>query len=117
MSLSQARCKDLWEYDALTGLFWSKRYTGKCVGSTTDAGYVVIEADGKQYLAHRLAWLYSYGTLPVGIKGVCPTGKGTYRAYVNRHKKMYQAYFSTVEAAQEWVINKRAELHGAFTRN
>lgn len=154
MSLSQERCKELWTYDELTGIFWSKRYVGVKAGSITRTGYVVIEADGKQYLAHRLAWLYSHGALPakldhkdgdrsnnrlsnlrpattsennwnmavhqrntLGIKGVCCTGKGTYRAYVNKHKKMYQAYFKTVEEAQEWVLNKRAELHGAFTRN
>lgn len=152
--ITQERCRELWLYDPETGIFWSLRYPGVMVGTTTRAGYRVIEADGKQYLAHRLAWLYSHGTLParldhkdgcrynnrlsnlrvasvsendwnmkahsdntLGVKGVCLTGRGTYRAYVNKHRKMYQAYFKTVEEAQQWVVNKRAELHGTFTRN
>ena len=154
MSLTQLRCKELWNYDEHTGIFWSRRYKGVKVGSVTKAGYTVIEVGGRQYLAHRLTWLYCHGTLPEtldhidgcrsnntisnlrvattsenawnmqkhrdntsGIKGVCPTGKGTYRAYVNHHGKMYQAYFKTVAEAQAWVVNKRAELHGVFKRN
>lgn len=152
--ITQQRAKELWSYDNLTGVFTSRRYKGRVVGTLTKAGYRVIEADGVQYLAHRLAWLYWYGTPPslidhidcnkdnnsienlreasisendwnmnahsdntLGIKGVCSTGKGTFKAAVGKHGKMYQAYFKTVAEAQAWVVNKRAELHGVFKRN
>ena len=57
MSLTQLRCKELWNYDEHTGIFWSRRYKGVKVGSVTKAGYTVIEVGGRQYLAHRLAWV------------------------------------------------------------
>lgn len=150
--LSLARAHELWDYNRYNGKFYSKRYLGRVVGTVTKAGYVVLEADGKQYLAHRIAWLFIAGEFPsesidhvngdktdnrpcnlrlatisennhnskahadnlLGIKGVCPTGKGTYRAYVSYKRRLYQTYHKTLEAAVKWVRNKRAELHGEF---
>jgi hypothetical protein len=37
--------------------------SGKVAG-TTHLGYVKIRINGKQYRAHRLAWLYIYGAFP-----------------------------------------------------
>lgn len=149
------RAGELWELDSTSGTLLSKRYKGKEVGTITKAGYLVVEADGKQYLAHRVVWLLSTGAFPsgavdhingnkldnrlsnlrlasgsqnnhnakahsdnaLGIKGVCPTGKGTYRAYVNCMGKMYQTYHKSVASAEAWVRSKRVELHGAFCRH
>jgi len=56
-------------YDAETGLFTRRlRYggfpSGSLVGTQRRDGYLHMVVLGKQYLAHRLAWLYSYGKWP-----------------------------------------------------
>jgi hypothetical protein len=70
--LTQARLKELLEYDPDTGVFrWrtsrphSRIKAGDVAGrlDKTD-GYVRIGIDKTRYRAHRLAWLYVYGTLP-----------------------------------------------------
>lgn len=61
--LTAARLRELVSYDADAGLFTSLR-SGKCVGHRTRENYVRLELDGRRYLAHRLAWLYSYGEWP-----------------------------------------------------
>lgn len=54
-------------FDYETGLFYSHRSDlRKAVGSTTAEGYVVIRVKGRDYMAHRLAWLYDKGRWPVG---------------------------------------------------
>lgn len=55
------------EYAPETGLFiWKRgRNTGKTAGSVTSYGYVAIKIKGRAFLAHRLAWLYMKGSLPL----------------------------------------------------
>lgn len=71
--LKQERLKELLNYNKSTGVFTrAKTITGNAVvgmvaGSLKKNGYVHIQIDGKCYLAHRLAWLYEYGTFPDGI--------------------------------------------------
>lgn len=67
----QYRLKKLLAYDQHSGLFmWNNevngnnRMAGKVAGSIDGAGYVQIQIDGKDYKAHRLAWLYMTGALP-----------------------------------------------------
>lgn len=47
---------------------WKSRFSGKVAGCQNQAGlntkYVLIRVFGKPYLAHRLAWLFSYGVWP-----------------------------------------------------
>lgn len=70
--ITQQRLKELFYYDTLTGEFTRKIAVGrhKChhinkpVGTKQNKGYVVIGADKKRYMAHRLAWLYVYGCWP-----------------------------------------------------
>lgn len=69
MSLTQNRLKEVLQYDKNTGdFFWLKTVSnraifGKKAGSLSH-GYVAINIDKKKYLAHRLAWLYVYGSFP-----------------------------------------------------
>jgi len=64
------RLKEVLEYNPDTGVFtWIvkktyKRDKGSKAGKVHSAGYISIGIDGKQYLAHRLAWLFYYGYLP-----------------------------------------------------
>lgn len=67
--LTQARLKELLLYDPITGLFTRKKKSGRFPAGSIiggkDNGYVVILVDGKVYGAHRLAWLYMTGVMPI----------------------------------------------------
>lgn len=58
-------------YESATGLFsWRIRPAmaipaGVRAGSKNKAGYITIRLKGKSYLAHRLAWLYVHGVMPL----------------------------------------------------
>ena len=62
--------KDYLSYDPLTGLFtWikntgNKHKVNKVAGHKATHGYVYIQYKTKPYLAHRLAWYFSYGYMP-----------------------------------------------------
>lgn len=72
MTLNTARQKDpsLWvAYDPETGtLTWlasfGKAAAGNPAGTLTTKGYLAVTVLGRRYLAHRLAWLLTYGELP-----------------------------------------------------
>lgn len=65
-----ARMRELLHYEPATGVFtWkvARRHlvkVGDVAGSLTDRGYRSIGIDGKQYRAHRLAWLMVHGVWP-----------------------------------------------------
>lgn len=67
--LTQERLKELLSYDPDTGLFtWlvnrSPAKKGYFAGHLKKDGYIYIGIDKKQYLAHRLVFLYTYGEFP-----------------------------------------------------
>lgn len=70
MGVTAEHLRDILEYDASTGHFKWKRKTcckvvvGKSAGFVAGNGYKVISIGGIKYPAHRLAWLYVYGTFP-----------------------------------------------------
>ena len=69
--ITQAELKETLHYDPLTGIFtWAKK-TGKSViignraGYLKSNGYITIQLNGIAYFAHRLAWLYVTGIMPI----------------------------------------------------
>lgn len=71
--LTQARVKELLNYDQTSGYFtWlprtnkAFRHAGLIAGCKDNNGYICIKIDGYMYLAHRLVFLYMEGYWPVG---------------------------------------------------
>lgn len=72
-SITQARLKELLHYDPDSGLF--KRRIGRTgsakkgmvAGGQMICGYVSIKIDGIPCLAHRLAFLYQEGEIPIEV--------------------------------------------------
>lgn len=69
--LTQKRLKELLKYDRATGVFTRRIDSGKRWKSGEVAGwthkhngYVYIRVDGREYFAHRAAWLYVTGEWP-----------------------------------------------------
>lgn len=66
--LSKDRLKELFNYNPETGLFTrtiSASHAKKgSIAGTKFRGYLCISVDGKEYMAHRLAWLYMTGKFP-----------------------------------------------------
>lgn len=67
--LTQKRLKELLHYDSDTGMFtWradrGSAKAGDVAGSVDSHGYIRINIDGRRYLAHRIAWLYTHGSFP-----------------------------------------------------
>lgn len=70
-ALTIERLRYLLHYDPVSGVFTrrvkSNRWkVGGVLGSVGGTGRVQFRVDGKNYLAHRLAWFYTYGTWPLG---------------------------------------------------
>ena len=68
--LTQKRLKELLCYDPDSGIFTHKVYRGNQVlagsiaGRPSGDGHLSTQIDGKEYLLHRLAWLYIHGCFP-----------------------------------------------------
>lgn len=72
--LTQERVRELFDYAAETGSLIRKTAitrsgvkVGDTAGYTEDSGYLRISVDGKNYRAHRLAWLWNHGELPARL--------------------------------------------------
>lgn len=63
--------KNYLDYSTETGFFtWKKIRSyqskiGGVAGSTNSDGYILIGYKGKRYYAHRLAWFFCFGSIPV----------------------------------------------------
>ncbi len=67
--LTQNRLKELLHYNPETGVFTRKVSRGKTLkgeraGYVNVSGYRIIEIDGKAHREHRLAFLYTEGSMP-----------------------------------------------------
>lgn len=61
MKLTQQMVRELVNYNPETGRFTAKK-TGREIGfKINDLGYIGIWIDGRNVLAHRLAWVYVHG--------------------------------------------------------
>lgn len=64
------RLREILNYDSESGIFtWKVKPNrrikiGQVAGRQSRDGYIRIRVDRTLYLAHRLAWLYHYGTFP-----------------------------------------------------
>ena len=73
-TLTQAKLKEVLDYDAETGRFTRISFSGNYAGGSAtlgpviskpdERGYLRIRVGGKKYRAHRLAWLFVYGAFP-----------------------------------------------------
>jgi hypothetical protein len=74
--ITQEFLKQLFYYDKENGIFTRKIATspsvkvGDIAGHLSKAGYIKISVKNKRYYAHRLAWMYEYGYLPIFIDHV-----------------------------------------------
>lgn len=68
--LTQARLKELLDYDAETGAMrWRaplapRMKAGDTAGCLNSQGYLRVKVEGKNYQGHRLAWLWVHGGWP-----------------------------------------------------
>lgn len=68
--ITQDFLKQNFKYNPETGIFIrltrpsTRVHIGDCVGSLRPDGYLKITIDKKNYLSHRLAWLYMTGKFP-----------------------------------------------------
>ena len=66
--ITQERLKEVLHYNPETGIFvWEHSTPYVSAGTTAgwiDNGYIRIYVDGKEYKAHRLAFLYMEGYFP-----------------------------------------------------
>jgi len=70
--LTQARLKELLHYFPVEGIFvWrvsrGRVAAGSLAGHPHTGGYLRVKIDRKDYLAHRLAYLYMKGWMPVEV--------------------------------------------------
>lgn len=68
-NLTAERLRELLRYNPETGVFtWRVKrgiaLAGSIAGNKNRNGYVNIYVDNRPYRAHRLAWLYVYGSFP-----------------------------------------------------
>lgn len=62
--ITQETLKRHLHYNGVTGVF-TRIKNNKPSGSIDNRGYVRLFVNGAEYQAHRLAWLYVYGEMPV----------------------------------------------------
>jgi hypothetical protein len=67
--ITQARVKELLDYDSEVGTLRWKRSRGRAksgdiAGTSNPDGYLYVKLDKISYPCHRIAWLYVFGSFP-----------------------------------------------------
>lgn len=73
---------------------WNGKFAGKVAGTVNDRGYVIVTINGKDYRAHRLAWVI--------VTGAWPDGEIDHRNLVK---------------SDNWWINLRRSTHAQNNQN
>lgn len=71
-ALTKERVAELLDYSPDSGEFvWrpvrARAHRKGVINTTNVYGYIVIQIDKRIYKAHRLAWLYCTGSMPIGV--------------------------------------------------
>lgn len=110
--LTQERVREVLDCDPETGVcHWrvtlSRRaMAGSVAGSITPAGYRAIHIDRRNYLLHRVLWLYVYGSWPKHLDH--KNGDGC----DNRLSNLREATYSQNGANQRRRINNTSGFKG-----
>lgn len=117
--------KEILEYNPLTGDFtWistnDNHSSGDIANGKHSERYISINVNGKQYLAHRLAWFYTYGIWPPKdvdhIDGCRFNNKIANLRLVNRSENMQNVKVAPISNKSTGLLG--ASLHkrtGKFT--
>lgn len=67
--LTREMVMEVLRYDDSGSLVWARdigpnRVSGLVAGNVTPKGYLQFKCFGRNYLAHRIVWLYHYGSFP-----------------------------------------------------
>ena len=133
--LTAERVLSLMQYVPETGLFIRLKNAGHEVkltqaGCIRSNGYRIIEIDGFQYLAHRLAWLVTHGSWPIAdvahkdgdrdnnrIENLCPssaTHRGQSRTQAKTGTVSGLLGVSWSESHKKWRASIMANGHSPF---
>lgn len=118
-TITQSKLHSILDYDPDTGIFtWKiakgKSKIGKIAGNTNSRGYIRIMINSKQYLAHRLAWLYVNGEMPNQIDHINRNKSDNYisnlRNVSNIENHMNKGIFSNNKVSMSGIeFNKNAK--------
>ena len=67
--LTQTLLHKFYDYDPMTGILKHRlpqhgKQVGDAIGSQSNTGYLVMAIANKDYLVHRIIWMYVYGYMP-----------------------------------------------------
>lgn len=138
--LTQARLKELLDYDTSTGQFWWKVnrgpiHVGQAAGQLHSVGpcqYIRICVDYQRFYAHQLAWLFVHGFIPpeidhwdgegthnwLGNLRVATRSQNNANASLSPTPAFRGAYFDPRRTRHQWFakiqVNGKAIYLGAF---
>ena len=112
-TLSQSRLREVLSYDPETGKFtWIVSLGTAKVGSVTGCpnseGYIIIGIDSMLYRAHRLAFLYMTGSIPIEVD------HGNHNRSDNRWKNLNSADRKSNSRNSSMSINNTSGFKGVF---